>query len=567
MFRTATAVLLLSTTPVFADVIEAQSAVTEAVVYPSGATVLRSVPFEATEGQHSIVVDDLPLHLDAASLRVTGAGDVGFRIVSVDHRITRLPPQDPRLSAAWQALQAEIDGLEQEIEAITSSRRVLETQVAVADGRLRMVDALMMREPQDMVDDVAGGGDPADWAATIEVLAAQMDIALQAKLVAEEEMRPLDQEIAELRTDIARLRQEQVATQLPAQDRSVATVEVVLDQPVSGALALEYRVQGAGWEPVYDVRLEQGASAELAIERHARIWQHTGEAWDDVALTLSTARPSQRMAAPELGEQIAVLWEQDVRRFEDHSMSETAPASEAALGVADVLSDMDGVAASPPVVAGFVETQTEMRGQTVMYILPGAVDVDGDGTVRQTMIDAGVSVAHPSVRSAPRVDPQAYLYAELSNDFGGPILPGRASVYVDGGFVGAAMMPIVADGDAVELPFGSVDGVLMQAAVLDRETGDYGVFSTTQTRSELYLLSAQSVLPYPVELTIVDRAPVSESEDLTIEVITSRTPTEQDVNGQRGVVSWTMELPAGSAVEVEFGYEIEWPGETELVVN
>ena len=564
---TATAILLLSSLPAFADLIEADSTITGATVFPQGASVVRTLDFSAQAGQHSIVIDDLPMQFDPSTLRVTGSGDVAFRIVSVDHRITRLPPQDPMLSPEYRAISDEIDALQDQVEDVMFERRQIMTRIEVADGRLRMVEALMTREPQDMVDDVDRGGDPADWAATIEVLAQQMDIALMARLAAQEDMRPLDAQIDALREEIADKQRELLAVQLPVLERSVATVEIAADAPVSGSLDLTYRVHQAGWEPVYDLRLEQGADAVLDVERHARIWQATGEAWQDVAVTLSTARPSGRMSAPELGEQVAVLWSgQTIGLVDDRVQTRVEQALEVEEQWAPAwTTELD--VAEPPVIAGMVGAQIETRGQTVIFDLPTLTDVDGDGTVRQAAIDNDRLTVVPSARSAPRLDPHAYLYAGLENTFDGPILPGRASVYVDGAFVGEADLPMVAAGAEVTLPFGVIDGITMSSDVVDRESGDYGLLSTTNTRLEAYRLNAVSVLPYAIELTIYDRAPVSEDEDLEIEVSSDIAPTVQDVDGNRGVVAWTFDLAAGEARAIEFGYEMWWPGDEQLILN
>lgn len=564
-FVGATALAFLSGLPAFADVIAAPSAITGATVFPQGASVTRAVAFTAGAGQHSIVIDDLPMQFDPSTLRVTGTGDVAFRIVSVDHRITRLPPRDVSDSPEYVAIEAEIEALRGQVSEMLFARSQSYAQVQVAEGRLRMVEALMMREPQGMVNEVDQGSDPATWGQTIAVLAEQMELALLAKLSAEQEIMPLDVRLAELRVEIVERERALAASQLPAVDRSVATVEIAVEGDVEGALELTYRVGSAGWQPVYDLRLEQGGEATLEVERHARIWQATGEDWDSVALTLSTARTSAQMSAPHVGEQVAVLWTPGAPEFFDDRMQTRLEAAPQAFD------GMIGVALNTPeapvVVAGLTQSEVVMQGQTVTYVLPALADVDGDGTVRQAAIDTARLAVEPTARSAPRLDPNAYLYAQLVNDFGGPILPGQASVYVDGAFVGSTLVPLVAAGAEVDLPFGVLDGIAISSDVADRESGDYGILSTTNTRREGYRLSAQSLLAYDMEVTIYDRAPVSEDEDLEIETTASIDPTEQDVDGNRGVVAWTVDLAAGAEWEVAFGYTLWWPGEETLLLQ
>ncbi|BBI69599.1 hypothetical protein PKHYL_37900 [Psychrobacter sp. KH172YL61] len=65
--------------------------------------------------------------------------------------------------------------------------------------------------------------------------------------------------------------------------------------PVARQVALNciIRVQGAGWEPTYQARLNTN-SEHLNITASAIIAQQTGENWTNVPVTLSTANPNQR---------------------------------------------------------------------------------------------------------------------------------------------------------------------------------------------------------------------------------------------------------------------------------
>lgn len=559
---TTTALLLLSSAPAFAAIIQSDSTINAAIVFTEGATITRTAPFSADAGRHQIIIDDLPLNFDANSLRVTGTADTSFRIVSVDHRIKRLPPRDQTDTPAYLALEAELDALTDTQDDLLFQMRTIDTKIDVANGRLRMVENLMEREPQTMVNEAAyTPRDATDWGETIGVLAQQMEIALLAKITAERERQDIAATLNDVQNDMLKLQQRMTATQLPAQDTSVATIEIVTDAAISGELNLEYRTQDAGWRPIYDLRLDQGDAATLTVERHARVHQNTGEAWDNVALTLSTARPSLRMDAPMFGEQIAILW--DPKAMATMQIAESAadfagaPPAGRTLAPRSALS----VAGEPaPVVY-------ETRGRTLTYVMAEPASIDGDGTTRQVLIDSTSQTVQTSARATPRLDPSAYLYAKLDNGFDGPILPGQGSVYVDGAFIGQTYLPYTAVDASLDLPFGVIDGITIMAEVTNRETGDYGLVSTTKTQDEAFMMTATSVLPYDIPLTIHDRAPVSENEDIDITITALPRASAVDVNGVRGLMAWTLDLAASGTQTVTFGYDISWPGDKELQLS
>ena len=68
----------------------------------------------------------------------------------------------------------------------------------------------------------------------------------------------------------------------------------------AGTVRLNYLVSGAAWKPQYKFRAGKTAKDPLDVEYLAGIVQQTGEDWDRVGMTLSTAQPMLNAAPPEL---------------------------------------------------------------------------------------------------------------------------------------------------------------------------------------------------------------------------------------------------------------------------
>ncbi len=109
-------------------------------------------------------------------------------------------------------------------------------------------------------------------------------------------MREVDRRIKDLQGKLASL--------APTQDRRIEVkVFVAAGEALEADMVIRYQVRNASWTPFYDARLSIGTKAEAArlqLIRRASIRQNTGEAWDNVALSLSTARPTAGTAAPTL---------------------------------------------------------------------------------------------------------------------------------------------------------------------------------------------------------------------------------------------------------------------------
>ena len=121
-----------------------------------------------------------------------------------------------------------------------------------------------------------------------------------------------------------------------------------------------------------------------------------------------------------------------------------------------------------------------------------------------------------------------------------PLLPGRVSIYRDGMFVGSAPMAAASKDEVVRLGFGADDKVKIERAVLKRNEGSAGLIVTTsKTDERAFKTSVRNGHDFPVKVMIMDQLPVSENEDIQVEMLPATTPpTATNVRDKRGVLEW-----------------------------
>lgn len=114
-----------------------------------------------------------------------------------------------------------------------------------------------------------------------------------------EERMTLSREIKECEERLNTLRRE--LRQEGGNKPAMKSISLRLDAPkaCNGEFSFDYYVSGAGWLPLYEIRVSDLASPMTVVQR-ARVFQNTGEAWDNVALTLSSSRPTEGNVAPVL---------------------------------------------------------------------------------------------------------------------------------------------------------------------------------------------------------------------------------------------------------------------------
>ena len=523
------------------------SEVDRVTAYPDGAKVTREVSLDLPAGQHRLLIGDVPAGFAVDSLRVSGGQ--GLVIGALGLREDRLPP-DEREVAERAAIEVEIDAMRDKIRARVNDKAAEELVIDAAKARIAFLESLAGKQ--------ASGAATDNIAPSVETLLQMVELvglqtlqALQDSHAAEMRIDLIERDIDEMQEDLVKLQQKRDAVALPLADRVIVSLEVTTEAAVSGSLQISYTTWEAGWQPVYDLRLDQ-TDETVTVERQVLLYQETGESWQGVDMTVSTARPNLRLDPGELYPQLAYIYD---------PMIVTRERSEGLVMMAAPMMEVDFAeekAVRPSVTPDF-------QGLTAVYHLPDAIYLDGDGADVLFAIDTAEFVAETSARATPLLDSTAYLYASLKNDSAAPYLPGAANFYRDGAYIGKTdSFPMIAAGQSIDLAFGAIDGITTERVTLFRESGESGVFTSSNDKVEEYALKVENLTGTAWDVILYDRVPFSEQEDLEIKINARPMPSEMDVDGKRGVLSWVFNLPAGGEKTVSFSYSFDWPKGKEL---
>lgn len=520
------------------------SAVSHVTAYPQGATVTRSIDVSVPAGSHRLLITDVPQGFDPASLRITGGE--GLVIGATGFRDDRLPP-DERQIAARDEIQDRIDAQRDRIQAQFDAKSAINLEVAAAKARVEFLEALSDRDEEETPS-------AEELALMVTLIGDQTLKALQDSHAARLKMANIDRDIEDLQEDLTKLEEELAAVALPLTDRVIVSLDVSAAAAVDSVLQISYVTNAAGWTPVYDVRLDQ-ADEQMTIDRQAVLYQHTGETWEDVVMTVSTARPNLQLSPGELWGQLAFLYENAPMGGIQRERDVSSLAMAAPMAMADEVMVEE---------AEFRQVTLDFQGLTAVYHLPDPVRLDGDGAEALFTIDSTDFDVEMTARAIPLLDSNAYLYASVTNDSPAPYLPGRASFYRDGAFIGTTGFEMLASGITADLAFGAIDGITTERVTLFRETGEAGILTTSNDKREEYELKVENLSGRDWDVILYDRAPYSEQEDLEISVTSRPQPTIRDADGRRGVYGWEFALEAGAEASVRFEYTLGWPKDMEL---
>ncbi|MDD2842197.1 MAG: DUF4139 domain-containing protein [Tolumonas sp.] len=509
------------------------SQIAAVTVYPFSATVTRTFTVELPAGPQTVLVAGLPSTLDENSLRITGSGDKGSSVASVELKNeVRSELVLPRAKELQDKLTTQLD----QLALLQADELALNTQQTY-------LQKLAEQGGTPKAEKTVESNSVAQWRAGWQTLGAGMKEIGAAKVALARDIRTLKQQIEVTQRELEQLNNRQ-------QDNKIAVVHL---QSAGGKLAmkLSYQLNQASWYPVYDANLDTQQS-KLAVTQAAYVQQNSGENWDNVVLTLSTLQPSAAVEPPALSS----WWIDYQRPVPRNTLMKSAGA------VADAAMPEMMVAAAP--VAEQRATVID-SGYHVSYQIPGKINVNSSEEKQRVVLQQQQWPVALNLQAVPRLDPHAYLYAKVENPSSTPLLPGEWLLQRDGVRVGRVDQPLLAPKDQIAMGFGADDAVKLEWQTLKDEAGESGVLNKQQTLQRHYQLKAINGHTKPMTLTVLDSWPVAKQQDIKVSTLDgTAAPKEQNVNQQAGVQRWELLLPAGKTATLDTGYQVAYPQDKQI---
>ncbi len=539
---------------------ELQTDITAVAVYPDRARVTRCGTVTLEPGSHRLEVSELPLKLDAASVRASARGTARARLLGVDVRrdfFVETPAERVReLEEQIESLEDELKSLDMQTELFKQERATLgelsgQTEIYArglaygkieAEAQMALLDSLRKR--------------------TEELNAALLDLALQRRNL-ERRLHKLQNELKQLRGTRGR-------------ERYTASVEVEVTQAGDLTVELTYVVSGAGWQPLYDIRLTAATTQPtnqltnqptetLEVGYLAQVTQRTGEDWPGVALTLSTARPALAETLPELDPWyvrpvVAPKPQQRARRMEKMA----APVPALAIEDATVtFSPAEPEAAmAEEIQAEVVMATVETSGAAVTYQVPGTTTVPADGAPHKVTVARFELTPALDYVTAPKLVEAAYRRAKVANDSPYTLLPGPANLFDGDEFIGTTELELTAPGGELELYLGTDDRVQVKRE-LERREVDKKLLGDRRRLRYGYEITLENLLPTETKVTLHDQIPVPRHEDIKVKLEFAEPKPAQQT--ELNLLEWTLTLEPGGKQVVRFDFTVEHPREMRLV--
>jgi uncharacterized protein (TIGR02231 family) len=190
----------------------------------------------------------------------------------------------------------------------------------------------------------------------------------------------------------------------------------------------------------------------------------------------------------------------------------------------------------------------EKDSPSVTFSVTGRLDIPSRRDPQLLEVARVDLVADYYAKAVPVLTPRVYRLAKLTNKSEFVLLPGEATVYIDGDFVGRMRLPLVAAGEPFIAGFG-VDPQLQVSRRLIRKSRT--IQGGNQIFDYEFRLGLRNYRPGAVKAQLWDRLPKPEGEAVAVNLMKTSVDRSNDPPSQRtaridNLLRWDIVVPQGT---------------------
>lgn len=576
------------------------AALKSVTVYRTGAELTHTARITLGQGNNEVAIDGVSNRININSLQIGNDGNV--TILSTTFSTDFLKPLQKttiikRLEDSLELVNKELANIQVAIKTDQELLELLKSNKAIGGTQT----GISVAELTKMVDYYR-----------LKTLELQKEIG-QYK---EKETKLLDI-ISKLSLQIKEEEQKNTKT--------VGKLLLQLYCPAGGTynFTVSYITPLASWYPTYDLKVES-INKPVKLSYKAKLTQTTGIDWHQVKLTLATSVPNQNNNAPvlkswfltyqhpnntfeqalagkaaglsirgtssQLDEVVVVGYgrsksETSYERDEQQeplyvlngniiSKKEYNKIEPKAIKDVQVLKDAQATAqygsrASAGVVlitlknelSDYVSVNDNELNVTFEIDLP--YDVPTNGKEQQVGLKDFTVPAQFKYFTAPRVDKDAYLLADIADWESLNLLPGEANIIFEGTYIGKTLIDPNATLDTLNFTLGKDKRVVVTREKL-KDFSSVKFLGSNKKQVFTYEITVKNNKKEKVQMMLKDQYPLSTNKDIEVELLEISGASN---NAELGLLNWLTELAPGESKKFRVSYSVKYPKDKVVNVN
>ena len=552
-----------------------KTAVQRATIFQQGALLSSTESVSVNAGTTNIIFENVSPYLLQSSLQAAGKNDlvimdVQYRLKYAEQTKTDVKPDDPRV-VRW---KEELTNVKDSLDDLSFVKKDIQNRInTLQTERNVLVNNRMMRG--DLQRDSL-----ALFMQSIDFLRKRQNDIDSELLKLEKEAFKENRLRSQLSNRVATLNSliQGIGTPInnnPTKPVPQVIVTVMADRAMVAEITLTYFVQQAGWTASYDLKASK-ENQNIDLKHRAAVYQNTGIDWKDVLLTLSTGDPNQGNTKPTLTPQYLVYNMPIIMQTEayglaarkiDLSKSKQPTPQAYNNNLANTPSkDMERASLDEVVVTSMDKdgvtdyTQINQNMMRIEYEIKLKYSIESDNKAHNVVIQSKTISAVYSYSVVPKLDPDAFLMARVTDWEDMNLIPGTARIYFDNSYIGESFINPRNTNDTLQLNLGRDKSIVVSRTKVKDKCKDK-MMSDNHILTQVYEITVRNTKTIPIRLVIEDQMPVTKEQDIKIEYLEN---SGARFNTETGKLVWDFNLKPKDSKKLTFSYEVKSPKDKAL---
>lgn len=522
-------VLILFVIPIMAfsqNIAKINTTIDEAKVFLNGAQITRIGNLTLSKGDNKIVLTNLPNDLDPKTVTVKGQGDFIIQTVNTSINYLSNYENDPKyqvLKDSLKLLQNKLDQNNAYLLVYADEEAMIKANKAIGGTQNGTVVAELIKAADFFHNRL------------LEIKTKSLELSYQN--------RDLQLIINKIQNQLSEYEN---ITKRPVGEISI---NIYADKATTGKINVTYFTNYASWIPNYDIRFTD-LNKPITLLLKGQINQNTGENWQNTKIILSSSNPTISQQKPQL-----FPWY--LRVYTPRNYLERGNK----LQTTEVLlmEDKDyeyTKSPAPTMMATSSETPISME-----YTLEARIDVPTNQE-KLVNIQSYEMPAKYLYYTAPKVDPDAFLIANIYDWGKNYFLNGEANIYYENSFVGTTNISSYQVEDTMQISLGRDKSVIVKRDVIKDSTSKQ-IIGSKMKYNRAFKITVRNNKKYPIEIIIEDQLPISQQKEIEV---TDIEVGNGKIDPDTKIVTWRYTIQPNATVKTTIKYVVKSPKELNLAL-
>lgn len=552
-------ILFLSFNSKAINEVTVKSKITKVTVYQQGAQIKRKSSYTVKKGINEIIIEGISPNIDANSIQINATGSV----ILLDSKFTieypkpelndnydkTIPPkilkEISQLKDSLFDISFKILSNQYKIDILNNEKRIIENNGTIK-GTGKVNDSIpLLRD-------------------AIEFYHIKMNSINQELLKLARKQAIISRQESKMKLRLTNLNNYNANNKfIPQPNRGPIykiKVTVSAKEATSGRLYVTYLVNGAGWTPMYDLR-SKASNNTINLTYKAQVYQNTGVKWDNIKLSLSTNNPYANKTKPEL-----YPWYLNYANIYYNIRNDPSTKS------GNLSYEKKSRGLKPQAITESYESESEDSDkdiaamtaneftQVIEQLISIEYAIDLPYTIESTnekyivLIDSKTLDTKYKYYSVPKMDLSCYLVAQITNLGDLNLIPGNATIFHDGAYLGVTYLNPSIMSDTMNLSLGKDQKLQVKRTLLKNESKEK-VIGDKIVKTYAYYMELKNHKNNTVKITLQDQIPITQNSEIEIELVNG---SKGKLNEITGLMEWDLKLKPKETKKINLVYAIKY---------